>query len=63
MLFARLDRLQAGQASTLDQAMAGLHADLAALAAQRDVAEADRFAQVAGELGRMLGRLPPGAGG
>jgi hypothetical protein len=63
VLFARLDRLQAGQASALDQAMAGLHADLAALAAQRDVAEADRFAQVMGELGRMLDRLPPGPAG
>jgi hypothetical protein len=38
---------------------AGLHADLAALAAQRDFAEADRFAQMMGELGRMLDRLPP----
>ena len=63
VLFARLDRLQAGQASALDQAMASLHADLAALAAQRDLAEADRFAQVIGELGQMLDRLPPGPAG
>jgi hypothetical protein len=56
LLFARLDRLQAGQASALDQAMAAVHADLAALAAQRDAAEADR-ARMMGELGRLLDRL------
>ena len=31
VLFARLERMQADQASALDQAMLGVHADLAAL--------------------------------
>lgn len=60
VLFARLARLRADQASALDQAMAAVHADLAALAAVRDVAEADRFAEMIGELGRVLDRLAPG---
>jgi NACHT domain len=59
VLFARLDRLHTDQASALDQAMAGVHADLAALVAHRDVAEADRFGQLMGELSRVLDRLAP----
>ena len=60
MLFARLDRMQADQASALDQAMLSVHADLAALFALQDAADADRFALVMGQLERVLDRLPPG---
>jgi hypothetical protein len=60
VLFARLDRMQADQASTLDQALLGVHADLAAQLAGRDAANAERFARMMGQLGRVLDRLPPG---
>jgi len=60
VLFARLDRLQADQASALDQAMLSVHADLAALLAVQDAADAGRFASVMGQLGLVLDRLPPG---
>ena len=63
VLFARLDRLRTDQASALDHAMAGVHADLAALAASRDAAETDRFAGLLGELGRVLDRVAPGQAG
>ena len=63
VLFARLDRMQTDQASALDQAMLSVHADLAALLARQDAADADRFAQVMGQLGRVLDRLPPGPAG
>jgi hypothetical protein len=38
--------MQADQASALDQAMLSMHADLAALVAQQDAADADRFVRV-----------------
>jgi hypothetical protein len=60
VLFARLDRLQADQASALDQVMLSVHADLVALLAAQDAASSERFAGVMSELGRMLDRLPPG---
>jgi len=60
VLFARLDRMQADQASALDQAMLCVHADLAALLAHQDAADGDRFARVLGQLARVLDRLPPG---
>ena len=60
VVFARLDRMQADQASALDQAMLSVHADLTALLAYQDAADADRFARVMGQLARMLDRLPPG---
>jgi hypothetical protein len=60
VLFARLDRMQADQASSLDQAMLSVHADLAALFVLRDSAAADRYALVIGQLTRVLNRLPPG---
>jgi len=60
VLFARLDRIQADQASALDQAMLSVHADLAALLVQQDVADADRFARVMCQIGRVLDRLPAG---
>jgi hypothetical protein len=60
VLFARLERLQTDQASALDQAMLSVHAGLAALFAVRDAADADRFAFVMGQLGRVFAGLPPG---
>ena len=60
VLFARLERMEADQGSALDQAMLGVHADLAALLARADAVDADRFAQVMGQLTRVLDRLPPG---
>jgi NACHT domain len=59
VLFSRLERMQADQATALDQAMLSVHADLAALLAHQDVADAGRFAQVMGQLGRVLDRLAP----
>ena len=60
VLFARLERMQADQASALDQAMLGVHADLAALFAIRDVADEDRFESLTGQLARALERVAPG---
>src|SRR5262249_8290912 len=62
VLFARIDRLEARQASALDEAMLGVHADLAALLAHRDADEA-HFGRLMGQLGLVLGRLPPGPAG
>jgi hypothetical protein len=60
VLFARLERVQAAQASALDEAMLSVHGDLAALFAARDVADAQRSALVLGHLAVVLDRLPPG---
>jgi hypothetical protein len=60
VLFARLERMQADQASALDQAMLSVHADLAALLALQDAADAGRSSRVMGQLGQVLDRLPPG---
>src|SRR5262249_37057211 len=49
VVLARLQRMKNDQASAVDEAMLGLHADIAA-----------RFADVMGELKRALDRLPPG---
>lgn len=61
VLFARLDRLRGGQ-NGLDEAMAAMHADLAALAANQAHADASRFAELMTQLGRVLDRLPGPAG-
>jgi hypothetical protein len=58
-----MDRMQADQASALDQAMLGMHSDLVALFAHQDVANADRFAQVMSQLARVLDQLGPGPAG
>jgi hypothetical protein len=63
VLFARLDRMQADQASTFDQAMLSAHADLAALLADQEAIGANRFTQVMDQLGRTLDRLPPAPAG
>jgi hypothetical protein len=52
VLLARLDRMETGQASALDQALFGLHADLGA-----------RFDAAGEQLERVLDRLPPGPAG
>ncbi len=49
LLLARLERMEAGQASDLDRVLISLHGDLAA-----------GFAGVMGQLARVLNRLPPG---
>jgi len=49
VLFARLERMESGQASTLDHALLNLHGDLLA-----------RFADVTQQLKVVLDRLPPG---
>jgi hypothetical protein len=58
VLFARLDRMQADQARALDEAMAAVHADLAAFAVHRGVADADSSARLMSQLGRVLDSLP-----
>jgi hypothetical protein len=52
VLMARLQRMETGQASALDEALLGLHADLVA-----------RFASVMDQLKLVLDRLPPGPAG
>ena len=54
VLLARLDRMEAHQASALDRVMLRVHADLAAQLAVKDAAAADRFASVMGQLGQVL---------
>lgn len=60
VLFARLERMQADQASVLEQAMVTVHADLAAFFAVKDAADAGRFRDLTGRLAQLLDRLPPG---
>ena len=60
VLFARLNRMQADQASALDRAMLSVHADLAVLLAHQGAANAERHARVMGQLTRVLDQLPPG---
>jgi hypothetical protein len=62
VIFARIDRLEARQASALDEAILGVHADLAALLAHRDADDA-RFGRVMGQLGLVLDRFPAGPAG
>ena len=63
ILLSRLDRVEADQASALDEALLGIHADLAALLLARDPAVQDRFEQEMGPLQQVLDRLPPGPAG
>ena len=59
VLLTRLQRMEAGQASALDDALLGFHADLIArLDAQGEV-DARLFASVMEHLKRVLERLPP----
>jgi hypothetical protein len=59
VLFARLERTQAEQATALDRAMVKVDADLAALFAVQGAADENRFAYVTGQLTRVLNQLPP----
>jgi hypothetical protein len=59
---ARVARLESGHASALDEAMLGLHADLAARFAQQHHDDGYRFARIMAQLGRILDGLPgPGS--
>jgi hypothetical protein len=60
VLLARLQRMETGQASALDEALLGLHADLVARLTALDDLDASRFTGIMGHLGRVLDRLPPG---
>jgi hypothetical protein len=60
VLFARLNRWETSQRTAFDEAMLGLHADLAAQLAVKDAADTHRFERVMGQLMEVLGRLPPG---
>jgi hypothetical protein len=60
VLLARLQRMEAGQASVLDEALLGLHADLAARLTVLGDLDASRFTCMMGHLGRVLDQLPPG---
>jgi hypothetical protein len=60
LLLARLQRLETNQASALDDALFGLHADLAARLAAQGGLDAQRFTSVMDHLKRLLDGLPPG---
>lgn len=63
VLFARLDRMQASQASAVDEAILGVHADLALRFCLLDAADMTRHEQVIDRLAGVLDRLPPGPAG
>jgi hypothetical protein len=63
VLFARLERMEAGQASALDAEMLGVHADLAARFASLDESGAARYTSIMGRLREVLDRLPEGPAG
>jgi hypothetical protein len=60
LLLARLQRFETKQASTLDEAMLDLHADLITGLAAAGQLDAERFNSVMGHLKQVLDRLPPG---
>jgi hypothetical protein len=60
VLLARLERMEADRATALDEAILGLHADLAAQYAQQEEADANRFNRVMAQLRRVLDLVPPG---
>jgi hypothetical protein len=60
ILLARLDRIQAAQASALDEALLRLHADLVAYLDAQGKLEDQRFAELMRQFTQMLDRLPPG---
>jgi hypothetical protein len=61
LLMARLKRMEAGRATALDEALLGIHADLAARLASQGELDELRFAALMAHLQRALDRLPPGA--
>jgi hypothetical protein len=60
LLLTRLERMENAQASALDEALLGLHADLVARLEAQGKLGAERFSDVLGQLRRVLDRLPPG---
>jgi hypothetical protein len=60
VLMARIARMETDQASALDEALLGLHADLVARLEAQGELDAQRFATVMEYLNRALDRLPPG---
>jgi hypothetical protein len=59
LLLARLQRMETGQASVLDEGLLGLHADLVAHLDARGKLDAERFASVMDHIKRIVDRLPP----
>jgi hypothetical protein len=59
VLLARLQRMETNMASALDEAMLGLHADLAVQFAGQAAADGRRLDFVMGKLKQVLERLPP----
>ena len=62
LLFARLERMESGQASALDEGLLGLHADLAARLAVQEESSVRQFDDLMGHLRRVLNQLPGPAG-
>jgi hypothetical protein len=60
LLLARLQRMETDQASALDEALLGLHADLIARLEAQGKLDSQRFTDVIGHLKHALDRLPPG---
>jgi hypothetical protein len=60
VLLTRLQRMEAGLASALDEILVGLHADLAARLDATGELDAERFAEAMEYLKRLLDRLPAG---
>jgi hypothetical protein len=59
LLFARLRRLEAREATILDHALISMHADVAAWFTQAQELDNRRSAEVMGQLRQILDRLPP----
>ena len=63
VLLSRLRRMEANDTTVLDEAMLGLHADLAARFMASGQLDAQRFTSLTVSLGQVLDRLPPGPAG
>lgn len=63
VLLSRLRRMEANDTTVLDEAMLGLHADLAARFMVSGQLDAQRFTSLTVSLGQVLDRLPPGPAG
>ena len=60
VLLTRLQRMETGQASAMDEVLLGLHADLVTRLDAHGEVDARRFASMMERLRRVLDRLPPG---
>ena len=63
VILARLQRMETGQASALDEALLGMQADLVVRLEAQGGIETERFTTLMGHLKRVLDRLPPGPAG